>query len=59
MSPHHRAHRAQDHPLLEQWRPTPAWRTAVRGALLGLAVGTALWVTVTVAAHLAYRAVAG
>lgn len=54
-----RAHRDPGHPLIETWRPPAAWRTAVRGALLGLAVGTALWVTVTVAAHLAYRAVAG
>ena len=40
---------------IERYRDPDLFPHAVRGALIGLAAGTALWVVVVAATNLAYR----
>ena len=55
----HRARRRSwSESQLEQWQPPGLDRTAVRGMLLGAAIGAGLWVVVITLSTLAYRWVA-
>lgn len=52
---HRHRRRSWSESQLEQWRAPRVDRTAVRGMLLGAAIGTAMWIAVITISTVAYR----